>query len=103
MSEIIFQVLKLTVMLTGFVAGLYVIPWLRAELGTARYERIREEAEKLVLAVQQMYGAKTGAERLEIVTGRLYAYLAEHRIDLTEEQVRELIEAAVKQMKLAEG
>ena len=103
MSDIIIEVVKLALMLAVLLFCRYIIPWVKEMLGEIRYSQVEREFAKLVYAVQERYGdSKTGAERRAIVTEKIKEFLTAKNISLTDEQIRELNDAAVKAMKIAE-
>ncbi len=103
MTDIILEVVKLILMLTVLILFRYIIPWAKEMLGDIRYSRIERELTKLVYAIQERYGeSKTGAERRAIVTEKIKEFLIMKNISLTDEQIRDFIDAVVKAMKIAE-
>lgn len=103
MSDILFELLKLIVMIAVLLVMRYAIPWLRARIGVEKMTEIEKWAEKAVLMAQQVYWNKSGEERKEIVTEFLREMLIAKNISISGEQLEILIEAAVKQMKIEEG
>ena len=103
MNDILFELLKLIVMIAVLVVMRYAIPWLRARISVEKMTEIEKWAEKAVLMAQQVYWNKSGEERKEIVTEFLREMLIAKNISISGEQLEILIEAAVKQMKIEEG
>lgn len=103
MNDILFELLKLIVMIAVLLVMRYAIPWLRARIGAEKITEIEKWAEKAVLMAQQVYWNKSGEERKEIVTEFLREMLIAKNISISGEQLEILIEAAVKQMKIEEG
>ena len=103
MNDILFELLKLIVMIAVLLAMRYAIPWLRARIGAEKIAEIEKWAKKAVLMAQQVYWNKSGEERKEIVTEFLREMLIAKNISISGEQLEILIEAAVKQMKIEEG
>lgn len=103
MNEILFEALKLLIMVLTLIATRYLIPWLRAQIDTQKMQTISEWAQKAVLSVQQTLWSTSGAERKEIVTKFLKEMLTAKNISISDEQLDILIEAAVKQMKISEN
>lgn len=103
MNEIIFELLKLVVMLAVFVTTCYLVPWIRGKIGQDRLDEITKWVNVAVLMAQQVYYAKSGAERKAIVVEMLKNILIAKNISITDEQLDMLIEAAVKQMKINES
>lgn len=102
-TDILFEILKLVVIIATAVVTRYVVPYLKEKIGAEKLAAIENEVRTLVLAVQQLYPNKTGDERLYIVTQETSKFLNEKGIELTADQIRYLIESAVKEMKLAGG
>lgn len=103
MSEIIFEVLKVIVMLAVLVFMRYIIPWVKAQIGSENLKMVEKWVNTAVLMVQQVYYAKSGAERKAIVIDMLRGILIQKNISISEEQLDALIEAAVKTMKMEEA
>ena len=103
MNEILFEVLRLVVLLAVFVVTCYLIPWIRGKIGQDRLDEISKWVNAAVLMAQQVYSAKTGAERKAIVIDMLRNILTAKNISISDDQIDVLIEAAVKAMKMKEG
>ena len=103
MAEMTFEILRLVLMLAVFCVFRFLIPWMKEKLGNEKTTAIKTEVEKLVLATQQMYSTESGAERLAIVTEKIKNFLIQKNITLSDEQIRDFIEAAVKAMKIAQA
>lgn len=103
MSEIIFEILRLVVLLAVLVVTYYLIPWVRGKIGQDRLDEITRWVNTAVLMAQQVYNAKTGAERKAIVIDLLKDILIAKNISISDNQLDMLIEAAVKQMKISEN
>ncbi len=103
MSEIIFEILKVIVMLAVLVFMRYVIPWVKARIGSENLKLVEKWVNTAVLMVQQVHYAKTGAERKAIVIDMLRGILIQKNISISEDQLDALIEAAVKAMKMEEA
>lgn len=103
MSEIIFEILRLVVLLAVLVVTYYLIPWVRGKIGQDRLDEITKWANAAVLMAQQVYAAKTGAERKVIVVDLLKDILTAKNISISDDQLDMLIEAAVKAMKMQES
>lgn len=102
MAEMTFEILRLILMIAVFCVFRFLIPWMKTKLGNEKTQAIKAEVEKFVLATQQMHGTASGAERLAIVTEKTKEYLIAKNISLTDDQIRDFIEAAVKAMKMAQ-
>ena len=107
MDQMTFEIVKLVLTLViTFLFGLItkeLIPWLREKLGNEKMQTIESAARKFVLATQQQCWQKTGSERRAIVTEKIKALLISKNIEMTDEQIRDLLEAAVKAMNIDEN
>ena len=103
MNEIIFEVLRLVVLLAVFAVSCYLIPWIRGKIGQDRLDEITRWVNTAVLMAQQVYHAQTGAARKAIVIDLLRDILIAKNISISDDQLDMLIEAAVKQMKISEN
>lgn len=100
MSEIIFEVIKVTVMVMALLIARYIVPLVKEMIQDVKIKQVLTWAKQGVLAAQQVHSAETGADRKLIVTRFLKDILIEKDIALSEEQLDTLIEAAVKEMKI---
>lgn len=103
MNEILFEILRLIVLLAVFVATCYLIPWIRGKIGQDRLDEITRWVNAAVLMAQQVYAAQTGAERKAIVVDLMKNILIAKNISISDGQLDLLIEAAVKAMKMQGG
>ena len=102
MSEIVFEALKLLVMVLALIATRYVIPWIKEQIDAQKMQTISEWAKLAVLGVQQTLWSASGPERKEVVTKFLKEMLIAKNISISDEQLNILIEAAEKQMRIDE-
>lgn len=100
MSEMMMEILKVIVMLAVLLVIKYLIPLIKAQIGAKQMDEIRAWVKDTVLMAQQVYDAKSGPERKAIVVDLLHNILIKKNIDISEEQINTLIEAAVKAMKM---
>lgn len=103
MNEILFEALKLVVMVAVLIVARYFIPWVNAQIDAQKMQTITEWAKNAVLSTQQVLWAKPGADRKAEVTKFLKKMLIAKNISISDEQLDILIEAAVKQMKISEN
>ncbi len=103
MNEMIFEVLRLIVLLAVFAVTCYLIPWIRRKIGKDKLDEITKWVNSAVLMAQQVYHTQTGAERKAIVIDLLRSILIAKNISISDDQLDILIEAAVKAMKMQEG
>jgi len=103
MNDLFTLFLQIVLIFCFLIITRYVIPFIREKIGSEKFDRVVSEVETLVLAAQQMYSNLSGPERRAIVTQKLNDFLIAKKIALNDQQIRDLIEAAVKSMKIDEG
>lgn len=102
MNEIIFEVIKVVVMVTVLVITRYLVPWLKEKIGTDKLAVTEKWVKYAVLKAQQVLWSKDGQDKKAYVMDFLKEILMAKNIALSDEQLDVLIEAAVKQMKISE-
>ena len=103
MNDILFSVLVILLFAVVFLGIRFFIPWIKEKIGNEKYASVKAEIQTLVYAVQERYGKElTGPERREIVLKKIKEFLISKNITLTDDQLRELNDAAVFAMKLAQ-
>ncbi len=103
MNEILFEIIKVIVMLVALVIARYLVPWLKEKIGADKLVEAEKWAKHAVLKAQQILWEESGADKKAYVTEFLKEILIAKNIALSDEQLDVLIEAAVKQMKIAEN
>lgn len=103
MNDILFEVLRLLVILAVFIVTCYLVPLIKSKIGQDKLDAVTKWVNTAVLMAQQVYYAKTGAERKAIVVDLLKDILIAKNISISDEQLDMLIEAAVKAMKMEEN
>lgn len=101
MRDIIMELLKLTIMIVAMLITRYVIPWIKAKTQSDTMSVLIDWTMQAVLAAEQCHQAQSGAERKAIVTRFIKELLTQKNIDLSDEEIDVMIEAAVKQMNAA--
>lgn len=100
MSELTFNILKIVVSVATVFISLYVIPLLKEKLSEAKYQRLLEMVEIAVRAAEQtIKGSGQGAIKKEQVIEFVSYYMAQHGIDISHDQLDQLIECAVYNLK----
>lgn len=103
MNDILFSVLLILLFAVVFLGIRFFIPWIKEKIGNEKYESVKAEIQTLVYAVQERYGNElTGPERRAIVLEKIKEFLVSKNISLTDDQLRELNDAAVFAMRLAQ-
>lgn len=103
MDEIIFEVIKLVVMVAALVVARYLVPWIKDKIGADKLAQIEKWTKYAVEMAQQVHWTETGEDKKAIVTEFLRGILTAKNIALSDEQLDVLIEAAVNEMKIAEN
>lgn len=103
MDEIIFEIVKVVLMVAIFVVTTYLVPWIKAKIGAEKMAAIEKWTKYAVEMAQQVYWSKPGQDRKAIVTEILKEILTAKNIAISDEQLDILIEAAVKEMKMKEN
>lgn len=102
MNEVLFEIIKVVVMVAALVVTRYLIPWMKEKIGTEKLAQIEKWVRYAVEMAQQVYWSKPGEDRKAIVTEFLRDTLIAKNISISEDQLDVLIEAAVKEMKMQE-
>jgi len=103
MNDIIFEAIKIVVMVAALVITRYLVPWIREKIGADKMVEIERWVRFAVLKAQQVMQSATGEDKKAYVTEFLKELLIAKNISLSDEQLEVLIEAAVKQMKIEEN
>lgn len=103
MNEILFEIIKVVVMVAALAITRYLVPWLREKIGADKLAAAEKWARYAVLKAQQVLWEQGGQDKKAYVMGFLKEILIAKNITLSDEQLDVLIEAAVKQMKIEEN
>ena len=98
MNDIIFEIIKVIVMVAALVVTRYLVPWLKEKIGADKLAQIEKWARYAVEMAQQVHWSKPGEDRKAIVTEFLREILITKNISISDEQLDVLIEAAVKEI-----
>lgn len=80
-----------------------LLPLIQSKMTAQQLKTAREMADVFVYMAQQTFGEKSGAERKKIVQDALKGALKKSGINLTDQFVDDMIEAAVKGLRIAES
>lgn len=105
MSELTFELLRIVIMVAIAVIVRYFIPWAKDQIEQSEYNQIIKDIYFFVRSVEQTMtdpgsGAAKKASVVEMITRSLKN---KHFLKLTEQQIDELIEAAVYVLKHPEA
>lgn len=103
MNSIVFEILKCVIVVAIILIARYAMPFFKQYAESDKMSGVTQWVESAVLYAQQVYWGKSGAERKEIVLKFLKETLDKTHVQITDEQLDVLIEAAVKAMKMKEN
>ena len=107
MDQLTFQVIELLVCFAAAVIVALIvnglIPALKNTMTEDQFKTVKEWVQTFVFMAEQVFKNTSGADKKQIVTKRVKQILELKNISMTEQQISDLIEAAVKGMKIAEG
>lgn len=107
MSELTMELLKFVVMfvmaILAYVVRHNLIPFIQSKMTSDQLKTAQEMARMFVYMAEQAFGEKTGQERKQIVKDALGDALTQAGITMTDQFIDDMIEAAVKGMKIAES
>lgn len=103
MNEILYEILKASIVLVLILLTRYAVPYLKQMVENSKYEWVVKWAEIAVKSAEQtVFGDKKGPERKAIVTQFIKKMLLQKNISISDEQLNNIIEAAVFAMKKKE-
>ena len=101
MNDSTFNILKIVIAIATAIISAYVIPLLKENLKDAKYQRLAEMVDIAVRAAEQtIKGSGQGALKKDEVLKFVGLWMETHGIDVSEEQLDQLIECAVYNLKL---
>lgn len=103
MGDIIFEGIKITVMVVMLLITRYLVPMLKEKISADKLAAAEKWAKFAVLKAQQVLWSEKEEDRKAYVTEFLKKLLIEKNIALSDDRLDVLIEAAVKQMKMEES
>lgn len=100
MNEVTFAILKIVVSVCAALITAYAIPYIKALRNDARYKQVIDIIELAVRAAEQtITESGKGAEKKQKVIEFVKEWMDKAGIQITVEEIAELTEAAVFQMK----
>ena len=101
MNEVVFEIVKAILGLAVVLLMRYAIPWLKLQVENTKYSWVLTWVDIAVSAQEQtVFGDKSGPEKKAIVTEFIKSMLIEKNIAMSDEQISNLIEAAVYAMNI---
>lgn len=99
MNELTFNFLKIVVAISAALISAFVVPFLKEKVADIKYQRLLEVVELAVKAAEQtIKGSGMGPVKKDEVITKVTKWIVSHGILITEEQLDQLIEAAVFNM-----
>ena len=98
--DIIMQILRLVIMVATALITTYLIPWIKSHTDTEKLYAVMRWAHEAVMAAEQIYGAQTGAEKKRYARAYLKKIALTAKIEISDEELDMLIEAAVGEMNV---
>lgn len=98
MNEITFNVLKIVISIVSVIITLYLFPIVKKYLQSKNQDELLAMIQIAVRAAEQTIGSGNGVIKKEEVLNWIHNWLKEKGISITEEQLDQLIEAAVWSM-----
>lgn len=103
MDELTLTILKVIVSVCVALITAYVLPYIKTLKDDARYAKVIEVVELAVRAAEQVIrDPKSGNIKKARVLKVVRKWLGEHNIDISEDEIDQLIESAVYAMKQGE-
>lgn len=100
MNDILYEILKSVIVLVLILITRYAVPYLRQKIENSKYDWVLKWVDIAVKSTEQtIFGDKKGAERKAIVTKFIKEMLLQKNVSLSDEQLDNIIEAAVFAMK----
>ena len=100
MNDLTFNILKIVIAVATVFVSAYVIPLLREKLHDSKYQRLLEMVEIAVRAAEQtIKGSKQGPYKKDEVVKFVTDWMIAHGISITQDQLDQLIECAVYNLK----
>lgn len=107
MNEVVIEIVKCVVMAAAAGAAYMIrrdlIPFIQSKMNAQQLKTARDMADVFVYMADQVFGDKSGDERKKIVTDALKNALRQSGIDMTDQFIDDVIEAAVKGLRIAES
>ena len=101
MNDITFNILKIVIAVATALISAYVIPLLKENLHDAKYQKLLDIVEIAVRAAEQtIQGSGQGALKKDEVVNFVSEWMMIHGIEISQDQLDQLIECAVYNLKL---
>ena len=99
MNDLTFNILKIVVSICVVLISTYLVPFLKNKIKTTKFYEIVDMVNISVRAAEQtIVGSGMGSIKKESVISAMNKWLSDKGVKLTDEQISQLIEAAVYNM-----
>lgn len=104
MNDIILQIVQLIVVIIFGVCGAYIIPAIKQNVNTSKFDSVVEWIKIAVAAAEQVVEGKgMGAEKKAKVVEFIKTKVTELGIEISDEDLDALIEAAVNALNISQN
>ena len=104
MNELTFEIVRTLIRILAAVITIYLVPaikqWITVHAENEKLYALMRWAKEAVYAAEQIYGGKTGKTKKQYAAQFLYKIAKAKGIDITEDELNLLIEAAVGSMNI---
>lgn len=100
MNDLTFNILKIVISASFAILTLCIVPYIRKLMEDEKYAQLLDIVEIAVRAAEQTMGAGEGKLKKQEVIDFVVEWMDDHGVVITEEQLHQLIEAAVFSMNL---
>ena len=94
-QTIITIITKIVLPVCGAIITYFIIPWIKAKTGNARFEEIMMWVNRAVDAAEQIFPAGDNETKLDFAIKFIQEQANKRGIELTHHEIRTLVEAAV--------
>lgn len=98
MNDLTFNILKIIVSISFALITVYLIPVIKNLLASEKYKDLVDIVKVAVFAAEQTIGAGNGKVKKEEVVAFVTNWMNEHGFVISQDQLSQLIEAAVFEM-----
>ena len=98
MNDLTFNILKLVVSVSFALITVYLIPLIKNFIASEKYKDLVSIVKVAVLAAEQTIGSGQGKFKKAEVIAFVSSYMSEHGFVISEDQLSQLLEAAVFEM-----
>ncbi len=94
-NTIITIISRIIIPVCGAIITYFVIPWIKAKIGDEKFKTIMSWVYRAVEAAEQIFPAGDNSSKYEYAVNLIKVQAKKHGVELTDEEIRTLIESAV--------